>query len=61
MKMAELPPVDLFGPYQSAPEAVLAPARDAAGIAESARGVEYLTYANATELLKVDCFGPGRP
>jgi cytochrome P450 len=61
MKMAELPFVDLFGPdYQESPEAVLAPARDAAGIARSARGVEYLTYANATELLKADGFGPGR-
>jgi cytochrome P450 len=61
MKIQELPFVDLYSQeYLDGPEAVLGPVRDTAGIAKSARGVEYLTYANATELLQADGFGPGR-
>ncbi len=61
MKIEDLPFVDLYSSeYTENPEAVLAPARDTTGIARSARGVEYLTYANANELLQASGFGPGR-
>jgi cytochrome P450 len=61
MKIGELPFVDLYSQeYFDAPETVLGPVRDTAGIGKSARGVEYLTYANATALLQADGFGPGR-